>query len=527
MSGESPSGETQSRVCFVIMPFSESQSCTEAQWDQIFDELIKPAVEASSYHCRRSKATRGSLIKAIIQDLDAAWIVLADLTDQNPNVFYELGVRHALRDRTILIAQNPDDIPFDLRSYAYHVYDWQTEDGRNQFVDRITTLLEDVDQNPDRADNPVSDFLGSSVTREPPQSVVDRLDEIENRLESLEGGVQMLFRLPSDSSERDSVLSTLSDASPFDDGAPEASWFQAGMEMARAKDSTTLRRVVRISIRDIRNKIPRKVEELNSASSTGRIQQDHIRDEALKFEEQFAPLTRNLEELALGLVSVDWVPSARALLEVAGSLISSGQGLSGLRFATGLPAYFGWRLLLISGARSVQEETFGVTASLVNGPIPVIGSSGQPTYRSLVTRRDLFHPETLLGHADFAILQFETLYERSQQIRDAFGSSDEFLGSLSEFLMIVALRDVGNDERPLYPGYRLLSGFRNACGRLMSRLVIDSDQLGAIAEIFDLSGTELKDSWPELASKANTASLGSGYWNLLPNHIPTTFETAE
>ena len=111
------------------MPFSESGTCTEADWNNIFQEVIKPAVEASSYECRRSTATRGNLIKAIIQDLDASWVVLADLTDRNPNVFYELGVRHALKDRTILIAQNREDIPFDLQSYANHVYDWRTEDA--------------------------------------------------------------------------------------------------------------------------------------------------------------------------------------------------------------------------------------------------------------------------------------------------------------------------------------------------------------------------------------------------------------
>ena len=100
----------------MIMPFSMSASCTEPEWTQVFNEVIKPAVEAASYSCRRSTATRGNLIKGIIQDLDGSWVVLADLTDRNPNVFYELGVRHALKDRTILVAQNRKDIPFDLQS---------------------------------------------------------------------------------------------------------------------------------------------------------------------------------------------------------------------------------------------------------------------------------------------------------------------------------------------------------------------------------------------------------------------------
>ena len=528
MSGTPISEKGQSRICFVIMPFSASDTCTEAQWNEIFQEVIKPAVEASSYNCRRSTATRGNLIKAIVQDLDASWVVLADLTDQNPNVFYELGVRHALQDRTILIAQKRDDIPFDLQSYANHVYDWQTEGGKKQLFGQIKALLEDVDQNPDRADNPVSDFLESSVRGEQPTAVPVRLDEIEDRIESLDGRVQLLLRRWPDSSEPTAVLSALSDASPFDEGVSEVSWFEAGKEIARAKDLPTLRRVVRKSIRDIRNKIPPKIEELNSLSSAGGIQQDQILNEALKFEKEFAPLTRNIEELALGLVSMDWVPGARNLLEVAGSLISSGKGLSGgLRFASGLPAYFGWRLLLICGARSMQEETFGVTASLINGPIPIIGSSGQLTYRSLIKHRDLFHPEAMLGYADLAILQFKSLDERSPYIKDVFGSKDEFLNSLSEFLILIALRDVGVDGRLLYPGYRLLPVFRNACGHLISRLVNYPDQLAAVAKILDRSGAELKNAWSELASKANSAELGSGYWTWPSNQIPTTLDSEE
>ena len=79
MRGGPPSAKGQSRIYFIIMPFSNSRICTEAEWDEIFQEVIKPAVEACNYDYRRSTATRGNLIKAIIQDLDASWVMLADL----------------------------------------------------------------------------------------------------------------------------------------------------------------------------------------------------------------------------------------------------------------------------------------------------------------------------------------------------------------------------------------------------------------------------------------------------------------
>jgi hypothetical protein len=54
--------------------------------------------------------------------LNQADVVLADLTDMNPNVFYELGVRHTLKNRTILVSQSWDDVPSDLRQYGVIIY---------------------------------------------------------------------------------------------------------------------------------------------------------------------------------------------------------------------------------------------------------------------------------------------------------------------------------------------------------------------------------------------------------------------
>ncbi len=149
------------RICFVIMPFSGTDSCSKKQWTNIYTNLFKKTIEEAGmgYECRRSSATRGSIIKSIIKDLDSSYIVLADLTDQNPNVFYELGIRHALQPRTILVAQDRKYIPFDLRGYANHIYDWQSTAGRKKFRRKIIEILKDIDKDSERSDNPVSDFF--------------------------------------------------------------------------------------------------------------------------------------------------------------------------------------------------------------------------------------------------------------------------------------------------------------------------------------------------------------------------------
>jgi hypothetical protein len=143
------------------MPFSSSKSCKEAEWTEIFNEQIKPAVESAGfgYKCHRSQALHGNIIEAVLDDLNCADIVIADLTDRNPNVFYELGVRHALRGGTILISQNMDDIPFDLRPYAIQVYDWKLSEHKRQFKERIKEIIGLIEKHPEKASSPIRKYL--------------------------------------------------------------------------------------------------------------------------------------------------------------------------------------------------------------------------------------------------------------------------------------------------------------------------------------------------------------------------------
>lgn len=148
------------KKCFVIMPFSDTKSCTEQKWTEIFEYIIKPAVEKSrlGYECERSVAERENIIKGILEALNKANVVIADLTDNNPNVFYELGVRHTLANRTILIAQGEEHIPFDLRPYPVAFYS-ESPAKIAEFKEDMKKKLEDIEKNPERSDNPVADFL--------------------------------------------------------------------------------------------------------------------------------------------------------------------------------------------------------------------------------------------------------------------------------------------------------------------------------------------------------------------------------
>lgn len=114
------------KICFVLIPFQPNFGDPY--------EAIRKAVGSAGFSCRRADEifeTR-SIIQIINELIGRAEVVVADLTGRNANVFYELGYAHALGKSTILITQNAEDVPFDLRHRQYVI---------NQRDDLKRTLL--------------------------------------------------------------------------------------------------------------------------------------------------------------------------------------------------------------------------------------------------------------------------------------------------------------------------------------------------------------------------------------------------
>jgi hypothetical protein len=97
-------------LCFVLMPFA-------AEFRPVYNEAIKPAATEATLECKRADDIYqpGQIMAQVWQKLMEARVVVADLTTRNPNVFYELGLAHTLGHEVILLTQNMDEVPFDLR----------------------------------------------------------------------------------------------------------------------------------------------------------------------------------------------------------------------------------------------------------------------------------------------------------------------------------------------------------------------------------------------------------------------------
>lgn len=155
---------TEEQTCFVIAPIGKQGEVVYEKFKNVLDYVIKPAVKNSGFKLKVVRADdvdrAGSFIKDILELLLNSFVVIADLTDQNPNVFYELGVRHALSARTILIAQDVSFIPSDIREYRTIIYE-DSARGTALFQEKLVKYLSDIYEQPDRHDNPVLDRLGS------------------------------------------------------------------------------------------------------------------------------------------------------------------------------------------------------------------------------------------------------------------------------------------------------------------------------------------------------------------------------
>ena len=86
------------KSCFVIAPIGEAESDTRKRSDQVLRHIIRPAVEVCGYQAIRADEIDkpGVITSQVIQHVVGDPLVVADLTETNPNVFYELAIRHAI-----------------------------------------------------------------------------------------------------------------------------------------------------------------------------------------------------------------------------------------------------------------------------------------------------------------------------------------------------------------------------------------------------------------------------------------------
>jgi hypothetical protein len=143
-------------TCFVMQPF-------DGPLGGYYETIFKPAIEQAGLTAVRADAEifgTGKIMDQVWRGIHAAKILVAELTTKNPNVFYELGLAHALEKPVVLVSSNQEDVPFDLRHIRVILYDvtdpFWGQKLINKVADNITSALANPEEAIFRADASVT-----------------------------------------------------------------------------------------------------------------------------------------------------------------------------------------------------------------------------------------------------------------------------------------------------------------------------------------------------------------------------------
>lgn len=158
----------QDRTCFVISPIGDPDSETRKRADQVLKHVIKPAVAQCGYKAMRADEIDkpGIITSQVIQHVVNDPLVVADLTERNPNVFYELAVRHALRKPLVQIIRKGEAIPFDVAHtrtiYVDHKDLDSVETAKTDIIEQVKALEKDTSS----LETPISVSLDLQILRQ-------------------------------------------------------------------------------------------------------------------------------------------------------------------------------------------------------------------------------------------------------------------------------------------------------------------------------------------------------------------------
>lgn len=134
-------------TCFVVMPFADPIG-------SYYNTIYEPAIKKAGLHAIRADNEifgTGKIIDQIWAGIQSAKVLICEMTTRNPNVFYELGLAHALQKPVVLISSNGDDVPFDLKHIRVIYYDVTDPFWGEKLMEKVAENIVSAIKNPDEA----------------------------------------------------------------------------------------------------------------------------------------------------------------------------------------------------------------------------------------------------------------------------------------------------------------------------------------------------------------------------------------
>lgn len=150
--------------CFYVTPIGKPGSPERRHADMFASSIVEPALKSSQLKLVRADEIEspGMITKQIIEYLVHSRLVIADLSFNNPNVFYELAVRHMLKKPTVQIMRKVDQLPFDVAQNRTVIID---EEDKYDLIAKMPTFIADLSGQvrqaleSDTSDNPISVYV--------------------------------------------------------------------------------------------------------------------------------------------------------------------------------------------------------------------------------------------------------------------------------------------------------------------------------------------------------------------------------
>ena len=181
-------------ICFVIAPIGESSSEIRKRSDQVLNHIIKPAARELGYEAMRADqiSEPGVITSQIVQHIMDDAIVVADLTGRNPNVFYELAIRHAIRKPYVQIIQRGEEKPFDVAGVRTIEIDHHDLDSVQSAKEEIIRQITSMNKEGYLVDSPISitiDFERLKKSENPEQR---QLADVLSAMVDLRSGLAVI-----------------------------------------------------------------------------------------------------------------------------------------------------------------------------------------------------------------------------------------------------------------------------------------------------------------------------------------------
>jgi len=136
-----------SDTCFMMMPFAPPVG-------DYYSTIYEPAIRKAGMRSVRADDDMfgtGKIMDQIWQGINGARVLVAELTGRNPNVFYELGLAHALQKPVVLVAATEEDVPFDIRHIRVIYYNMQDPFWGQKLIEKVAENVLSAIQNPAEA----------------------------------------------------------------------------------------------------------------------------------------------------------------------------------------------------------------------------------------------------------------------------------------------------------------------------------------------------------------------------------------